>query len=243
MVTIAATAAMLLSTGCEGDGASYVTPDGVGNNSPNVYLCIGDSITYGYGLSRVDAYPNQLAGMLQRTVINAGKEGERSWEGAARLGPLLERYKPAWCLILYGANDIIYGHSKRTIPNLQAMVNSCLANNTIPVIGTLTPAFGSHGYMEQEIRNENPRIREWAANAGVRVADLDSAFNWQREGYFQSDGLHPNGNGANLIALTFFAKIDQSWGAGALQKIDAGSALEEEQADNPTSPTMEFLTR
>jgi acyl-CoA thioesterase-1 len=237
----AAVAAMWLMSGCEDGGSSYTDPESIGDNTPNTYLCMGDSITYGYGLPSSASYPSQLSGMLQRGVTNAGKNGERSGGGAARIDSLLARYKPAWTLILYGANDIIYGHSNETIPNLQAMVNSCLANNTIPIVGTLTPAFGAHGYMEEEIRNLNPRIRDWAGGAGVRVADLDSAFNWQQSGYYQGDGLHHTSDGANLIAMTFFGRIDQSWGAESFQLLDASTAAPEAARLSP--PTTEFLRR
>jgi acyl-CoA thioesterase-1 len=232
---------MWLMSGCESDGSSYTTPEDSGDNTPDTYLCIGDSITYGYGLSGSSSYPSQLAGMLQRSVTNAGKNGERSGGGAGRIDSLLARYKPAWVLILYGANDIIYGHSSETIPNLQSMVNSCLANHSIPIVGTLTPAFGAHGYMEGEIRNLNPRIRDWAKGAGVRVADLDSAFNWQQNGYYQSDGLHHTSAGANLIAMTFFGRIDQSWGAQSFKILDSATAPPE--AERINQPTMEFLRR
>jgi lysophospholipase L1-like esterase len=233
-----ALATLWLLTGCEGDGDSYNDPATIGDNTPNTYLCIGDSLTYGHGLSTANSYPSQLAGMLQRTVINAGKSGERSWEGSARIQGVLARYKPTWCLIQYGANDIIYGQSQKIIPNLQAMVNICLANNTIPIVGTLTPAFGPHGYMADEIRNMNPRIRDWARGAGVRIADLDAAFNWQENGYYQGDGLHHSPDGAHLIAMTFFGQIDQDWGTESPVPTD-----ETPEAARISNPTMEFMTR
>ena len=41
-----------------------------------------------------------------------------------------------------------------------------------------------------------------AAEENVPVVDLAAAFNWNSD-YMLSDGLHPNAEGAELIALTF----------------------------------------
>ena len=53
-------------------------------------VAIGDSNTYGYGVQRPGAYPAQLEGLLHAkgydvTIANAGKNGDMTAEGMARL--------------------------------------------------------------------------------------------------------------------------------------------------------------
>ncbi len=192
-------------SGCE---SSKKTPHDFGENDPNTILCVGDSITYGYGVPSAQSYPNQLAHLLARRVINAGVSGEKSWEGRDRFASLLDRHKPGYVLILYGANDVIFQQTTGTIDNLRFMVEAARARQVLPIVATLTPAFGSHAYMQQEISNLNPRIRQFASAERIRLADLERTFK-NDPALLLSDGLHPNAEGMRIIALTFFDKIDE----------------------------------
>lgn len=185
--------------GCEDDDNDH----DFGSNDPNVYVAMGDSITSGLGYSSVEPYPAKLSAMLGKTVINKGHGGDLSSDGRTDVNSILATYKPGYLLILYGANDIIYGYgADHIIANLRAIIQAAKTNKTIPVIATLTPAFGSHAYMAGGINDLNAGIREMAAEEGVSVADMDSAFGGNSN-YMLSDGLHPNDKGAELIATTF----------------------------------------
>lgn len=72
----------------------------------NVYIAFGDSITKGCCSSNVEPYPAILAELLNKTVINAGKNGESSSGGAERIESVLDRYPHAThVLIQFGTND------------------------------------------------------------------------------------------------------------------------------------------
>ena len=203
--------ALCLVTGCEDDDSNTPkeTPHDFGDNNQDLFVAIGDSITHGYGLSGSQSYPVQLSAMLAKTVINEGRDGERSDSGSARISGVLRNRKPGYILILYGANDIIHDYSSSHIlNNLRSMVQAAKNNKTIPIIGTLTPGIWGHSYMEGGLDRLNPLIRQMAAEEGVSVADLDAAFNWDGS-YMLSDGLHPNYSGQNLIATTFYNVITQ----------------------------------
>lgn len=186
--------------GCEDNNSDH----DFGNNNPDVYVAMGDSITSGLGYSSVEPYPAKLSAMLGKTVINKGHGGDLSSDGKSDVNSVLANYKPGYLLILYGVNDIIYSYgTDHIIANLRAIIQAAKANKTVPVIATLTPAFGSHAYMTGGINDLNASIRLMAAEEGVSVADLDSAFGWNSD-YILSDGLHPNDEGNELIATTFF---------------------------------------
>jgi lysophospholipase L1-like esterase len=188
--------------GCDGGGGGGRD---VGDNDPDVYVCLGDSITRGYGVSGGESYPAQMAGILGKTVYNLGVDGQRSDAGVSRTGSALKRYKPGYMCILYGANDVIHGGSHdAVIGNLRSMVQQCKANKTIPVVGTLPPMVRGHELFNSSVVGLNPKIVQMAKEEGADVADLSGAFG-DDESLLQSDGLHPTAEGMKIIATTFAA--------------------------------------
>ncbi len=200
------TMAILVAVGFSACELNKSSSHDFGNNDPNTILCIGDSITYGYGVSSGQSYPAQLAAMLGRRVINAGRRGELSGGGRARFERLLDQHKPGYALILYGANDVSYGRTGGTTDNLRQMIRAAKARQIIPIVATLTPTDRSHSYMQSEIANLNPRIRQVACEERSKLADLEKAFD-NNTGLLLSDGLHPSAEGLRIIALTFLDQI------------------------------------
>lgn len=192
-------ALMLGMVGCENGGGGGGAGDGhdFGINNPDVLIAMGDSITRG-------GYPAILSSMLGKPVANLGVGGSTSDHGAAGINGALAKYKPGFVLILYGANDISFGHpASRVIDNLRYMVQSAKGRQTVPVLATLTPEFGEHAIFEPSVKALNEQIRSLASSEGVALADLESAFGDSSE-LFQADGLHPTAAGQQLIAQTFF---------------------------------------
>ena len=196
---------LVVNTGCELDGSDHNLGDGhdFGDNDYNRCVALGDSITEGHGLNSGEEYPAQLAVMIGKTVINEGNGGENSDSGAARTDSVLRRHKPGYIFVLYGANDIIHGRSHAsTIESLRTIINKAKENKTIPVIATLTPANESHSFMSGDIEQLNTLIRQLTAETGTTLVDLAHAFGDGTD-LLDDDGLHPNANGATVIALSF----------------------------------------
>jgi lysophospholipase L1-like esterase len=194
-------AMLVLVAGCEGGGGGSAA-DGhdFGANDPNLYVAMGDSIT-------AAGYPAHLSGMLGATVINGGTPGAWSDSGAGAVHSALSRYKPGFLLILYGANDTIHeANQDGTINNLRAMIQAAKANQTIPIIGTLTPMIRVHEGWAGRARELSKKIRAMASSEGCRVADLEKAFG-HNDSLLQDDGLHPTDAGSQVIAKTFLGRI------------------------------------
>lgn len=191
--------------GCEGGGESHLS-DGhdFGTNNPNVFVAFGDSITYGVGEGVVTNYPTKLGNLLGKPVYNEGYPGAESFVGAALVHSILEGYKPGFLLILFGVNDLIMGYSENeAIGNLQYICQAAINNKTIPVIATLTPVFGEHKMFASGVSRLNVLIRQMAIDMNVALVDLELAFMWNSL-YIQEDGLHPNDQGNDLMAVTFY---------------------------------------
>lgn len=194
---------VLLAAGCDGGGRHHLG-DGhdFGHNNSNLYVAMGDSITEGDRAN--PSYTIELSALLGKPVINEGLSGANSWDGRDLVGPVLEDLKPGYLLILFGVNDLIFNYSPTNIiTNLRYMIVAATTNKTIPVIATLTPVFNSYSRLSNDVVQLNINIRQLAKDTGTPLVDLEQAFAWNRQ-YLQDDGLHPNSQGSELMALTFF---------------------------------------
>ncbi|MDO9541167.1 MAG: SGNH/GDSL hydrolase family protein [Kiritimatiellia bacterium] len=197
-----------LISGCEDSQSHLADGHDFGTNNPYVYVAFGDSITYGTGVTAKDSYPTKLAIMMQRTVINEGYPGAESSDGADSVQYILNEYKPGFLLILFGVNDLIMDRAEDDIvANLQYICQVAINNKTIPVIATLTPVCGPHRWWASGIDRLNPRIRQMATSMNVPIVDLETAFNWN-PAYLLEDGLHPNVQGYELMAVTFYDVVN-----------------------------------
>lgn len=75
-----------------------------------VILCLGDSHTYGAGVSADDAYPARLEQLLRErglraSVVNLGAPGMNTSEIRRRLPAWLSSYQPAAVIVLAGVNN------------------------------------------------------------------------------------------------------------------------------------------
>lgn len=167
-----------------------------------VILAFGDSLTYGTGTNKEQAYPSRLQQMLSRTVINAGIPGEISKTGLARLGGLLKRHRPELLILCHGANDILrHSNLKQTKDNLQQMIDLAKANNTqIMLIGVpefsiflSTAAFYRDLAEKNHLPLENTVLSDILGNAKLK-----------------SDQIHPNSEGYKIFAERIQVLLQQT---------------------------------
>lgn len=86
-------------------------------------VAFGDSLTVGVGAKQSQAYPQVLAQLSGRPVINAGVSGEVTSEGRRRFASVLAVHDPQLIILLEGGNDILRNHSQAdTKENLAWMI-------------------------------------------------------------------------------------------------------------------------
>ena len=157
-----------------------------------VILAFGDSLTFGTGAPAEQSYPDVLAGLLNRTVINAGIPGEVSAAGLNRLPQLLEEHRPQLVILCHGGNDFLRRLDRaRTAANLAAMVELCRAAGAdVVLVGV--PEFGL-------ILSPPPLYREVAERFAIPYEEeIISDLLGDRD--FKSDTIHPNAAGYRRMA-------------------------------------------
>jgi acyl-CoA thioesterase-1 len=186
----------LLITGC--DSEPLLKPLG----PKAVILAFGDSLTYGTGALREQAYPARLQTLNSQSVINAGISGEITQTGLKRLPKLLKRHNPELLILCHGGNDILRRYDlKQTRENLQQMINLARENN-IQVVLIGVPQFGiflsaAPFYEELAKTNQLPLENEV-------LSDI------LRDTRLKSDQIHPNADGYAIFAERIYSLLETS---------------------------------
>ena len=193
-------------TGCENSSSSSQGASKFGTNDANVVAALGDSVTAGSEISGPD-FPQIVADMSGKTVINESFGGALSSDGLDQIGELLARVKPGYIFILYGINDIIHvGNDDWTIDNLRQMILIAKQNKTYPIVGTIPPRYSGGGTFNPLHQELNRRIRILCKTEKARLADVEREFGDDAT-LMQEDGFHPNENGNLIIATVFYEAL------------------------------------
>jgi acyl-CoA thioesterase-1 len=170
-------------------------------------LILGDSLSAGYGIDVAQAWPRLLARRLAHqgyphAIVNASISGETTRGGLARLGALLDRYRPVIGVIELGANDGLRGIPVDEIKsNLSRMIAMMKAAGATPVLVKmrLPPNYGPKYSQRFEALYDGLR-----SDADAVVAPFILEGIATRPELMQDDGLHPNAAAQPLI-------VDNIW--------------------------------
>ena len=192
--------------------------------------CVGNSVTFGYGLSNREqtCYPTVLQRALGANyeVKNFGHSGTTLLTQGHR--PYIQQteykealaFKPDWVVIHLGLNDT----DPRNWPNYnsafdadyQQFINSFRkVNPKVKLwICLMTPIFHTHPRFESGTRDWHAaiqkHIRRIAKANQVGLIDLHTPL-YSRPDLF-ADALHPNAEGAEIMAQTIYSAITGDYG-------------------------------
>lgn len=198
--------------GGSGGGGGLQNKDS-GDNDRDVVVAFGDSLTQG-NMCSCPSYPERLAGLIEKTVYNTGVGGTIARENIERTQAAIDRFHPAFMLILYGVGDIIHGLSASgTVNALRQMVSICRDNQVVPVLATYPIPIDSYETFAEGTRALNLGIRALAAELEVPCVDLEIEFRETTDPadgisvtdptLMEEDGLHPNDAGTQIMAMSF----------------------------------------
>ena len=193
--------------------------------------CVGDSVTYGFGIPRRSAncYPAALQKLLGDAycVNNYGYSGRTACTLGDRpyqtesLYTKSREFAPDIVVILLGANDSKTfnwgdgnGYPEQFEKDLRALIAAYQSLPSGPKIylATPLPAYpDGSGKVRYDIQPEvirdgiAPAVRRIAEDTSLPLIDLYPVFEGKTALY--SDGLHPTAEGAALLAQTVYGAI------------------------------------
>ena len=199
--------------------------------------CIGNSVTYGYGHQdpKATSYPSQLSLMLgnEYDVRNFGHSGATLLSRGHR--PYIRQqafrdalaFAPDKAIIHLGLNDTDPrnwpNYRDEFIPDYLALIDSLRkVNPDVEVwICRMTPIFHGHHRFKSGTRDWHAQIQqaieEVAQLADVHLIDLHKPL-YHRPDLF-ADALHPNAEGATILAKTVYAAMTGNYGGLSLPSI------------------------
>jgi acyl-CoA thioesterase I len=157
-----------------------------------VILAFGDSLTRGTGAPAGMGYPEVLAEISDREVINAGVPGELSDAGLERLAATLDRFQPDLLLLCHGGNDIL---RKQDVGRLRSNLTTMIAlardrGIAVLLVGVPRPGlFLDTAEVYREVATATATPLEPSALAEI----LSNAE-------LKSDAVHPNAAGYRRLA-------------------------------------------
>ena len=192
------------------------------NAEPVRVACVGDSITYGAGIKdrKTNCYPAQLQRMLgdTHTVNNFGvnaatllKKGNKPyWKLKAFKDA--QDFQPDIVIIKLGTNDTKpnnWQHKDDYEPNYTEMIEAFRSLDSKPTVYVCYPApvIGEQwGINDKTVREEViPRIDKIAEQTKAPIIDLYAPLKDKPE--LLPDKVHPNAEGAKIIAQTINAAL------------------------------------
>ena len=187
-------------------------------------ICIGDSITQGYGVPSKENWVELLNENKEIEFINKGINGDTSGGMLSRFYRDVVDEKPRFTIIMGGANDFISGNTMGAVKsNIMAMVHQAYYNRITPILGISIKA-DIHNFREDwakitDVDHFNYKIleyRKWILDFCdiFSVMYIDFCYEFENKitehyGSYLNDGLHPSKEGHHVLADIAYEHIDR----------------------------------
>lgn len=180
-------------------------------------ICMGDSITYGYGLADLSQrWTDIVSARTGHILVNRGISGDTTGGMLARCQTQVFQDPPDAMMFLGGINDIsILAQYRPVCANVTAIVRQAMAIGLPVIVGLLLPivpeVMAASGWNQEfdpsaclELsRQYTAWLQGFCAHKNLPVADFHSPFlrpdGTVRQELFQ-DGIHPTAEGHALMA-------------------------------------------
>ena len=190
--------------------------------APMRIACVGDSITFGMRTTRgakgafINSYPAQLQRMLgsEAVIGNFGQSGATLLNAGTRPYQKLPPFKaalasnPSVVVIQLGTNDANpknWVHKDQFVADYLELVRQFQALTPAPRIFLCLPPWPANADYEAALQEQLPLIKKVAAETHSDIIDVHGAFLNKKN--LLADSLHPNDEGATVLAKTVYAAI------------------------------------
>ena len=171
-------------------------------------ICLGDSITFGYGVRPGEDYPAALAKLTKAPVMNMGIDGDTSIEAVKRLNSDILDRNPLLVIIEFGGNDFLRKIPKEeTLKNVREMVERIQGKGAMVAIADISAGMFLAEYRKafHNLAKEKQAIFIPGILNGIITNPA-----------LKSDFLHPNASGYKIVAQKAYLAIKPSLSQNAL---------------------------
>lgn len=180
-------------------------------------IFFGDSLTFGYGVSKQDSWVYKITQGLSLSSLNKACNGDTTTSMLSRYYNHVLIYFPSKIFIMGGTNDLLLGRPVSSIiDNIELMIKDGLNIGSKIIIGIPPKINGEmanvlfspshlYGYAEKEISILKNELIKLCDNYGIQFINFYDLNLKNNDSYL--DGLHLTAYGHELMykeALTYF---------------------------------------
>lgn len=190
-------------------------------------VCIGDSLTTGYGVFKEDSWINKLGQDSGLELINKGINGDTTAGMLSRSFKDVVNIKPDFVFIMGGTNDIMSNMSLKNTENcICELADEALKYNITPVIGIQPPIIGSMAYIHwshdadyRKIKQQQIKYKNWIISQcrrqKIKYIDFFELFYFELKTTAPDelfiDGIHPSKKGHKLMEDLMISKFTETF--------------------------------
>ncbi len=212
------------------NGFSDLVVNPTGNGEQIKIACVGDSITYGFGIKNQpsNSYPRLLGDMLgaECTVSNFGNirvtvqpDGDQPYISTRTYEKSID-YNADVIIFMMGSNDAKicnWKNETKFTEDYNRLLDSYLTGEKPPLVFLCTPASAlyrdgktqgaaTYGIQPDVVDSIAETIRTIAKERGCPVIDINEVTKGHRE-YYTADLIHLNSQGAKAIADEVYSSL------------------------------------
>ncbi|CDI48940.1 GDSL-type esterase/lipase family protein [Clostridium tetani] len=160
-------------------------------------VCIGDSITFGYGVKNTENWVSILNNNIKIDFINKGLNGDTSSGMLFRSYEDIIRLNPNAVFIMGGTNDFLMNYDwNKTLENIIYL------SRDPSIAKTFWDPFVDYEKINIKINNYRKNIIEFCKSEDLDFFDFFTLFNDCKDEWdsLYVDGIHPSAKGHKLIS-------------------------------------------
>ncbi len=162
-------------------------------------ICLGDSLTEGFGAEQGQDYPSILSGYLGRKVINAGVSGDTTRDVLKRIEKDVLEQDPRMVIVILGGNDFLQKLSEEeTFRNLEKIVDLIQSAGAAVTLGEVRTGLLNDSYLSG-FKNLARKKRT------LLIPNILKGIIGRPE--LMSDPIHPNTKGYAVMAKRIYREI------------------------------------
>lgn len=174
----------------------------------NKIVCMGDSLTEGYGIDTSCRWSDLLSNDMNIEIINSGISGDTTAGMLARFKSMVIDYSPSHVIIMGGTNDLSLNISdEQVIGNILAMTRYARYYDIKSVIGIPAKVYHNKNilwdsiFLDQDILKKRMevyrnKLKRFAIEDECSYIDFSAGMT---SDLYLEDGLHPNEAGHKIM--------------------------------------------
>ncbi|MDD5130624.1 MAG: GDSL-type esterase/lipase family protein [Candidatus Omnitrophica bacterium] len=162
-------------------------------------ICFGDSLTFGYGANPGEDYPTALGKLVNLPVVNAGVDGDTTFEALKRLENDVLNKNACLVIVEFCGNDFLQKIPRAdTVKNLEEIIDRIQAKGSMVALVDI-----SAGEFFKEYRRDFKKLAAQKKTIFIPVLLNRIITNPA----MKSDFFHPNARGYQVIAKRIYQVI------------------------------------